>query len=258
MCSVALPEMRRYRYADSLSTGSIAAGGTLGIMIPPSIIFVIYGIMTEQSIGKLLMSGVLPGIVETLLFVGAIAAVTAWSPALGAPGPARPCVSGCSRCATSGKSACSSSSSSAASTAGSPPRRVGGVRRGGHAPLRPRQAIPDPSWTAGGAGGDDPHHRHGLLHRDRGGPLRLLHGAVADAHAAGGVARRDAGGAGDRAVGDHLDLHSPGRTDGRAGDDLAHGADLLSGGDGDRVRPHLVRRRHRGGGADRPRRAAGG
>ena len=87
MCSVALPEMRRYRYADSLSTGSIAAGGTLGIMIPPSIIFVIYGIMTEQSIGKLLMSGVLPGIVETLLFVGAIAVVTAWSPALGAAGP---------------------------------------------------------------------------------------------------------------------------------------------------------------------------
>jgi tripartite ATP-independent transporter DctM subunit len=87
MCSVALPEMRRYRYADSLSTGSIAAGGTLGIMIPPSIIFVIYGIMTEQSIGKLLMSGVLPGIVETILFVAAIAVVTAWAPALGAPGP---------------------------------------------------------------------------------------------------------------------------------------------------------------------------
>jgi C4-dicarboxylate transporter DctM subunit len=87
MCSVALPEMRRYRYADSLSTGSIAAGGTLGIMIPPSIIFVIYGIMTEQSIGKLLMSGVLPGIVETILFVVAIAVVTAWWPALGAAGP---------------------------------------------------------------------------------------------------------------------------------------------------------------------------
>jgi C4-dicarboxylate transporter, DctM subunit len=79
--------MRRYRYADSLSTGAIAAGGTLGIMIPPSIIFVIYGIMTEQSIGKLLMSGVLPGIVETILFIMAIALVTAWAPALGAPGP---------------------------------------------------------------------------------------------------------------------------------------------------------------------------
>jgi C4-dicarboxylate transporter, DctM subunit len=87
MCSVALPEMRRYRYADSLSTGSIAAGGTLGILIPPSIIFVIYGIMTEQSIGKLLMAGIMPGLVLTVLFILAIAAITALNPALGAPGP---------------------------------------------------------------------------------------------------------------------------------------------------------------------------
>jgi tripartite ATP-independent transporter DctM subunit len=88
MCTVALPEMRRFRYADSLSTGSIAAGGTLGILIPPSIIFVIYGIMTEQSIGKLLLAGIVPGLVLTLLFLAAIAVVTAVNPTLGAPGPA--------------------------------------------------------------------------------------------------------------------------------------------------------------------------
>ncbi len=88
MCTVALPEMRRYRYADSLSTGSIAAGGTLGIIIPPSIIFVIYGIMTEQSIGKLLLAGIIPGLVETLLFILAVALVTAFRPALAAAGPA--------------------------------------------------------------------------------------------------------------------------------------------------------------------------
>jgi tripartite ATP-independent transporter DctM subunit len=87
ICTVALPEMRRYHYADTLSTGSIAAGGTLGIMIPPSIIFVLYGIMTEQSIGKLLLAGVVPGIVETALFCAAIAVVTAINPALGPPGP---------------------------------------------------------------------------------------------------------------------------------------------------------------------------
>ena len=87
ICTVALPEMRRYHYADTLSTGSIAAGGTLGIMIPPSIIFVLYGIMTEQSIGKLLLAGVVPGIVETALFCAAIAIVTALKPALGPPGP---------------------------------------------------------------------------------------------------------------------------------------------------------------------------
>jgi C4-dicarboxylate transporter DctM subunit len=87
MCSVALPEMRRYGYADSLSTGSIAAGGTLGILIPPSVIFVIYGIMTEQSIGKLLLAGIVPGAVLTLLFMLAIALVTAVHPGLGAAGP---------------------------------------------------------------------------------------------------------------------------------------------------------------------------
>ena len=87
MAAVALPEMKRYRYADTLATGSVAAGGTLGIMIPPSIIFVLYGIMTEQSIGKLLLAGVVPGIVETVLFCVAIAIETALLPALGAPGP---------------------------------------------------------------------------------------------------------------------------------------------------------------------------
>jgi len=87
MAAVALPEMKRYRYADTLATGSVAAGGTLGIMIPPSIIFVLYGIMTEQSIGKLLLAGVVPGIVETVLFCVAIAIETALIPNLGAAGP---------------------------------------------------------------------------------------------------------------------------------------------------------------------------
>jgi tripartite ATP-independent transporter DctM subunit len=87
IATVALPEMKRYRYADTLATGSVAAGGTLGIMIPPSIIFVLYGIMTEQSIGKLLLAGVVPGIVETVLFCAAIAVETAFIPGLGPAGP---------------------------------------------------------------------------------------------------------------------------------------------------------------------------
>ena len=87
IATVALPEMKRYRYADTLATGSVAAGGTLGIMIPPSIIFVLYGIMTEQSIGKLLLAGVVPGIVETVLFCAVIAVETAFIPSLGPAGP---------------------------------------------------------------------------------------------------------------------------------------------------------------------------
>jgi C4-dicarboxylate transporter DctM subunit len=68
MGRVALPEMRRYKYDDALATGSIAAAGTLGIMIPPSTIFIVYGIMTEQSIGKLFIAGIMPGILLAILF----------------------------------------------------------------------------------------------------------------------------------------------------------------------------------------------
>jgi tripartite ATP-independent transporter DctM subunit len=72
MGRVALPEMQRYKYDDGLATGSIAAGGTLGILIPPSAGFVIYAILTEESIGRLFIAGVLPGILLTGLFLVAI------------------------------------------------------------------------------------------------------------------------------------------------------------------------------------------
>lgn len=72
MSKVAMPSMRKYNYADSLATGSIAAGGTLGILIPPSVILVIYGIMTESDIGKLFMAGILPGILGILLYMAAV------------------------------------------------------------------------------------------------------------------------------------------------------------------------------------------
>ena len=68
MAAVTLPEMRRYHYRDTLAAGVVAAGGSLGILIPPSVIFIIYGIMTEQSIGKLFIAGILPGILLTILF----------------------------------------------------------------------------------------------------------------------------------------------------------------------------------------------
>jgi C4-dicarboxylate transporter DctM subunit len=69
MGRVALPEMKRYKYDDALATGSVAAAGTLGIMIPPSTIFIVYGIMTEQSIGKLFIAGILPGVMLAILFI---------------------------------------------------------------------------------------------------------------------------------------------------------------------------------------------
>ena len=87
MGRVAMPEMRRAGYDDRLASATIAAGGTLGVMIPPSILFVIYGLMTEQSIGKLFAAGVLPGIAGTLLYMAAIRYTTWRHPAQGPAAP---------------------------------------------------------------------------------------------------------------------------------------------------------------------------
>ena len=80
MGKVSLPEMQRYNYHDGLATGAIAAGGTLGILIPPSAGFVIYAILTEESIGRLFMAGVLPGLMLTSLFIAAIYVVVTLNP----------------------------------------------------------------------------------------------------------------------------------------------------------------------------------
>ena len=72
MAKVAMPEMRKYGYADGLSSASIAAGGTLGILIPPSVILVIYGLLTETSIGKLFIAGIVPGFLGVLFYLAAV------------------------------------------------------------------------------------------------------------------------------------------------------------------------------------------
>ena len=86
MGRVALPQMKRYRYDDSLATGSVAAGGTLGFLIPPSGGMIIYAVLTEQSIGKLFMAGIIPGIILTGLFILAIRFVTMRRPEAGPAG----------------------------------------------------------------------------------------------------------------------------------------------------------------------------
>lgn len=83
---VAIPEMKRFGYRDSLSTGAVAAGGTLGYLIPPSTGFVLYSILTEQSLGRLFMAGILPGILLTALFIAAIALITYLDPTAGPKG----------------------------------------------------------------------------------------------------------------------------------------------------------------------------
>ncbi len=89
MGRVSLPEMQRYNYDNGLATGAIAAGGTLGILIPPSAGFVVYAILTEESIGRLFMAGVIPGLLLTALFILAIWIVVSRNPDK-APSNAKP------------------------------------------------------------------------------------------------------------------------------------------------------------------------
>lgn len=87
MGAVALPEMREYKYDSRLALGSIAAGGTLGILIPPSMGFVLYGIITEQSIGKLFLAGIFPGILLSVLLIITIYIQAKLNPEMGPRGP---------------------------------------------------------------------------------------------------------------------------------------------------------------------------
>jgi len=84
---MALPEMKKYHYADTLATGCLASAGTLGILIPPSTIFLVYGIITEQSIGKLFVAGIIPGIILVFLFIITVAVICWRHPESAPPGP---------------------------------------------------------------------------------------------------------------------------------------------------------------------------
>jgi C4-dicarboxylate transporter DctM subunit len=86
MGKVTLPEMRRYNYASSLATGCVAAAGSLAILIPPSTIFIVYGILTEESIGKLFAAGILPGILLATLFALTVLIMCRRNPKLGPAG----------------------------------------------------------------------------------------------------------------------------------------------------------------------------
>jgi C4-dicarboxylate transporter DctM subunit len=88
MGKIALPEMRKYKYDITLAAGTVASAGTLGILIPPSTVFIVYGILVEESIGKLFVAGVIPGIILTLFFVAVVAILCHRNPSLGPPGEA--------------------------------------------------------------------------------------------------------------------------------------------------------------------------
>src|SRR5688572_29860910 len=84
---VAYPEMRRFGYPQSFATGVIAAGGTLGIMIPPSTVFAVYGLITEQDVGKLFIAGIVPGILAVIMYMMTISIIGAARPGYLPAGP---------------------------------------------------------------------------------------------------------------------------------------------------------------------------
>ena len=90
MATVGLPEMKRFDYANELSTGSVASGGGLGMIMPPSVVLIIYGILTEQSIGKLFVAGILPAILVTILFIVTISVWCMFRPNQGPSGESFP------------------------------------------------------------------------------------------------------------------------------------------------------------------------
>ena len=88
MGTVALPEMKRFNYDPKIAIGCVAAGGTLGVLIPPSLAFILYALLADQSIATLFMAGIVPGILLVLLFMLTIYVMARWNPALAPPGPA--------------------------------------------------------------------------------------------------------------------------------------------------------------------------
>jgi tripartite ATP-independent transporter DctM subunit len=86
MATVGLPEMKRYNYADELATGAVASGGGLGMIMPPSVVLIVYGVLTEQSIGALFVAGIFPAILVTILFIISIYIICSRRPEQGPPG----------------------------------------------------------------------------------------------------------------------------------------------------------------------------
>jgi len=86
MATVGLPEMKRYGYADELASGSVASGGGLDMIMPPSVVLIVYGVLTEQSIGALFVAGIIPAIVMTILFILCIFVQCRFLPQQGPPG----------------------------------------------------------------------------------------------------------------------------------------------------------------------------
>ena len=225
--TVAYPEMRRHNYPQSFAAGVIAAGGTLGAMLPPSTVLAVYGIITEQDIGKLFMAGIVPGMLAALMYILTITIIGYCAPGLPARGPARDLAG-----AAGGRARCLGAAAAVRVRDRRPLRAAvpaevhadGGGRGGSRRRLHHRR-IAGPAGAAGdpalAAAGDA--HRRGRVHgADRRAAVRLLPHRDADAAEGDGVPHRPRPRPLRRAGPDHADVSGARLPDGCDGDDHPH------------------------------------
>src|SRR5215831_11849552 len=223
---VAYPEMRRYGYPQSFAAGVIAAGGTLGAMLPPSTVLAVYGIITEQDIGKLFIAGIVPGILAASMYMITVGVIVWARPKYLPAGPRTPWR-----------------------------ERLKGLRDGRGRRVFDRRAArpPDPRGHSSLAAAGDAHRCRGVHGADRCAAVRLFPHHHPDAAESDRVPHRPRARPLRGAGADHGDVRGAGMPDGCACHGHPDRPDHLSRDQGTRFRPDLVRRHHRddgGAGAD--------
>ena len=244
--AVAYPEMRRYGYPQSFATGVIAVGGTLGAMLPPSTVLAVYGIITQQDIGKLFIAGIVPGLLAIVMHMITIGIIGAARPGFL---PAGPRASWKDRARRAPRRLVAAAAVSVRDRRPlwrilhSDRGRRG--RRGRRLHHRRAQGQADQGRHPAVAAAGDAHGGRGVHRADRRIVLRIFPHHHPDAAEHHGVSDRPRHRPLRRAGADPPDVSGAGLPDGRDGDGDPHRADRVSGGDGAGLRSDLVRHRHR-------------
>ncbi len=255
--AVAYPEMRRFGYPQSFATGVIAAGGTLGAMLPPSTVLAVYGIITEQDIGKLFMAGIIPGLLAIAMYMLTIALIGWFRPGFLPTGPQ-----------TTWRERFAGLKDIWAPVLlfvfvigglyGLPllprftPTEAGGVGATGAFLIGVLTGRLDKEKILQFAAAGDPHRRRRLYRADRRADLRLFPHGDADPAKGHGASHRPRPRALRHSRPHHGDVPGAGLPDGRDGHDHPDRADHLPGHHPSRLRSDLVRRHHRDDGGTRP------
>ena len=227
--TVAYPEMRRFGYPRSFATGVIAAGGTLGAMFPPSIVLAVYGLITQQDIGKLFIAGIMPGLLAVSMYMGTIAIIGAarpgWLPAAQVASWRGPLPGGAGGLGAAAAVRVRDRRAVWRPVHPDRGRRHGRGRRGADQ-RRARAAVT--GRYAGVAAAGDSHRGSGLHRADRRDPVRLLPDRDTDAAEGDRVHHRPWPEPGRRTCPDHADVSGARLPDGCDGDGDPDGADHLS------------------------------